>query len=111
MYRYSGHALLLVLGALFIFHSPFTRWWSEQGLPWYTVFVLWLVLIVLIAIDNAFSSSAGESSTAGKSSSARENNSGGESSSAGRRSLNTDTRSKLPINKDDTKFPGDADGD
>lgn len=52
MYRYAGHALLLVLGAIFVFHSPFARWWAEQGLPWYTVFVLWFVLIALVAIDN-----------------------------------------------------------
>jgi len=52
MFRYSGHALLLVLGAIFIFHSPFTRWWAELSLPWYTVFVFWLILIVLLALDN-----------------------------------------------------------
>jgi len=52
MLRYSGHAILLVLGAIFIFHSPFTRWWASLDLPWYTVFVLWLVLIVLVALDS-----------------------------------------------------------
>jgi len=52
MLRYTGHAILLVLGAIFIFHSPFTRWWAELDLPWYTVFVLWLVLIALVALDN-----------------------------------------------------------
>lgn len=52
MNRYTGHALLLVLGALFIFHSPFTRWWAELNLPWYSVFVFWLIMIVLVAVDN-----------------------------------------------------------
>lgn len=52
MLRYTGHALLLVLGAIFVFHSPFTRWWAELGLPWYSVFVFWLALIILVALDN-----------------------------------------------------------
>jgi len=52
MFRYSGHALLLVLGAIFIFHSPFTDWWAARSLPWYSVFLFWLVLIVLVALDN-----------------------------------------------------------
>lgn len=52
MPRYSGHALLLVLGALFVFHSPFTSWWAGLDLPWYSVFLLWFVLIVLVALDN-----------------------------------------------------------
>ncbi len=57
MLRYSGHALLLVLGAVFIFHSPFTDWWASLNLPWYAVFVFWLILIFLVAFDN-FSSQA-----------------------------------------------------
>lgn len=60
MLRYTGHAILLVLGAIFIFHSPFTRWWAELGLPWYTVFLLWFILIALVALD---SSSGSDSST------------------------------------------------
>jgi len=52
MLRYTGHAILLVLGAIFVFHSPFTRWWAELDLPWYTVFVLWLVLIAFVALDS-----------------------------------------------------------
>lgn len=53
MLRYTGHALLIMLSAIFIFHSPFTRWWTELNLPWYTVFVLWFILIVLVALDSA----------------------------------------------------------
>jgi len=52
MFRYTGHALLLVLGGIFVFHSPFTRWWTDLNLPWYTFFLLWFVLIVLVALDN-----------------------------------------------------------
>jgi hypothetical protein len=44
--------LLLVLAALFIFHSPFTRWWAGLQLPWYTVFVLWFFVILLIALNS-----------------------------------------------------------
>lgn len=58
MLRYTGHALLLVLGAIFVFHSPFTQWWAGLNLPWYSVFLLWLLLIVLVALDN-FKSAAG----------------------------------------------------
>lgn len=46
--------LLLVLAALFIFHSPFTRWWASLQLPWYTVFVLWFFVILLIALNSHF---------------------------------------------------------
>lgn len=52
MLRYSGHALLLMLGAIFLFHSPFTQWWAGLGLPWYSVFIFWVFLIVLVALDN-----------------------------------------------------------
>ncbi len=66
MLRYSGHALLLVLGAIFVFHSPFSRWWAERNLPWYTVFLFWLVLIILVAIDNYFSGSNSKRGTDSK---------------------------------------------
>ncbi|MBX2885408.1 MAG: hypothetical protein KTR32_35965 [Granulosicoccus sp.] len=45
------HTLLLVLVALFLFHSPFSGWWLGQGPPWYTVFVVWGVILVLVAIN------------------------------------------------------------
>jgi len=54
MLRYTGHSLILIIGALFVFHSPFSRWWSEIGLPWYSIYLFWLVLIVLVALDNIF---------------------------------------------------------
>jgi len=42
--------LLLFFLALFIFHSPFSRWWTGLGLPWYTIFLFWFLLIALLAI-------------------------------------------------------------
>jgi hypothetical protein len=57
--------LLLVLAALFIFHSPFTRWWASLQLPWYTVFVLWFLLIVLIALNNRAGESRSDDSKTG----------------------------------------------
>ena len=43
--------LILVLLAIFLFHSPFTTWWTSLGLPWYSFFVFWLILIVLSAFN------------------------------------------------------------
>lgn len=60
MFRSSDLTLLLFLAALFVFHSPFARWWSGLGLPWYTVFLLWLVVILLIAIKTFSGGSQGE---------------------------------------------------
>jgi|GEM_PF-2153672 len=62
MLRYTGHALLLVLAAIFVFHSPFTRWWTELNLPWYTIFLLWFVLIALVALDNLNSDAGNDQS-------------------------------------------------
>ena len=50
--------LILVLLAIFIFHSPFTGWWSNLGLPWYSIFVFWLLLIVLLALHQLKKSGA-----------------------------------------------------
>ena len=51
--------LLLVLAALFIFHSPFTRWWTGLQLPWYTVFVFWFFITFLIALNSYSGGSRG----------------------------------------------------
>jgi len=51
MFRHTDLTLLIVMLAMFIFHSPFTRWWSSLGLPWYTVFVFWSIVIALIALN------------------------------------------------------------
>lgn len=40
--------LLFLLGLLFL-ASPFTTWWTSTGAPWYTVWVLWAILIGLSA--------------------------------------------------------------
>ena len=44
----SDHTLLIVILAIFVFNSPFTTWWTQQALPWYTIFLLWLGLIALV---------------------------------------------------------------
>ena len=45
----SVSLLLLAIG-LFLFLSPFTDWWTNQNLPWYTAFLIWLGYIGLIAV-------------------------------------------------------------
>lgn len=45
----DGVALLFLL-ALFLFASPFTEWWARTGLVWYFPFLLWGLLIALVAI-------------------------------------------------------------
>lgn len=45
----SVSLLLLAIG-LFLFISPFTNWWTNQELPWFTAFLLWLGYIALIAV-------------------------------------------------------------
>ena len=41
--------VLLLLLALFLFFSPLTAWWAGAGLPWFVPFVLWALLIALVA--------------------------------------------------------------
>lgn len=45
----SDHSLLICLLALFFINSPLNSWWSELALPWYGLFIPWLVVIGLIA--------------------------------------------------------------
>ncbi|MBU0501519.1 MAG: hypothetical protein KJ558_00375 [Gammaproteobacteria bacterium] len=40
-------SVLLTLLMIFIFASPFTRWWSGAGLPWFLPYLLWLLPILL----------------------------------------------------------------
>jgi hypothetical protein len=47
----SNHALLICLLGLFLINSPLTAWWSALPLPWYAMFVPWLLIIVLVALD------------------------------------------------------------
>ena len=53
------YTLLLLLVALFVFHSPFARWWASLALPWYTMYLLWALLIALVAINQLRASSHG----------------------------------------------------
>ncbi len=47
----NDHTLLLLVVALFLFHSPFSTWWTSLNLPWYLIFVAWGILILLIALN------------------------------------------------------------
>ncbi|MDX1608831.1 MAG: hypothetical protein R3225_01780 [Halofilum sp. (in: g-proteobacteria)] len=49
--RLDAVVLLLVV-ALALFASPFTTWWATAGLPWYFPFVLWALLIGLVALHH-----------------------------------------------------------
>ena len=48
--RYD-HTLLIFFAAIFVFNSPLTSWWSLIGLPWYTIFVVWAIFILVAAIN------------------------------------------------------------
>jgi len=45
------HTLLIFFAAIFVFNSPLTSWWSLIGLPWYTIFVVWAIFIVVTAMN------------------------------------------------------------
>jgi len=49
--RANDHTLLIALVALFLVNSPFTAWWARLDLPWYAMFILWAVIIALVAIN------------------------------------------------------------
>lgn len=51
------HSLLIFLFALFLFNSPLREWWSGLALPWYTLYLPWLVVIVLVAINQMIQNS------------------------------------------------------
>ena len=46
------YTLLLFLAALFLFNSPFFGWWSQLHLPWYTIFLVWLAVIAMVAVNH-----------------------------------------------------------
>lgn len=46
--------ILLLLLALFLFFSPLTAWWARAELPWFAPFVLWALLIGLVATYDRF---------------------------------------------------------
>lgn len=45
------HTLLIFFAAVFVFNSPLTNWWSLIGLPWYAIFVVWALFIVIAAVN------------------------------------------------------------
>ncbi len=45
--------ILLLLFALFLFASPFMSWWANAELAWYWPFLLWGLLIALVAIERS----------------------------------------------------------
>ncbi len=47
----TDHTLLIALVALFLVNSPFTAWWARLSLPWYAMFILWAVIIALVAVN------------------------------------------------------------
>ncbi|MFK7889373.1 MAG: hypothetical protein AB8B63_01050 [Granulosicoccus sp.] len=47
----SDHSLLIFLLALFVTNSPLNHWWTNTNLPWYSLYVVWLVVIALLAVN------------------------------------------------------------
>lgn len=44
----QDHTLLIAALAVFLLNSPFSAWWSTLGLPWYAIFMPWLLIIALV---------------------------------------------------------------
>ncbi|MGD8709367.1 MAG: hypothetical protein PVF40_03170 [Ectothiorhodospiraceae bacterium] len=49
-YGAGGYSLLLFLFAVLLFASPFAAWWASQSPPWYTPYLIWVVLIGATAL-------------------------------------------------------------
>ncbi|MFK8077291.1 MAG: hypothetical protein AB8B84_11940 [Granulosicoccus sp.] len=47
----TDHSLLIFLVGVFLINSPLRQWWSDLALPWYAMYVPWLVIILLVAIN------------------------------------------------------------
>lgn len=47
----SDHSFLIFLIGIFLFSSPLRQWWSGLPLPWYGMYLPWLLIIVLVAIN------------------------------------------------------------
>ena len=47
----SDHSLLIFFLGVFLFNSPLRQWWAELALPWYAIYIPWLTVIVLVAIN------------------------------------------------------------
>ncbi|MBT3309442.1 MAG: hypothetical protein HOL04_04180 [Gammaproteobacteria bacterium] len=48
----SLSSILVALLALILIASPLLQWWSSSESPWYTPYLLWAGLIMLIAALN-----------------------------------------------------------
>lgn len=47
--RSGTFSLLVFLLAVLMLCSPVTAWWMRPSMPWFTVYVVWLALILLTA--------------------------------------------------------------
>ncbi|MGQ7843583.1 UTP--glucose-1-phosphate uridylyltransferase [Granulosicoccus sp. 3-233] len=47
----TDHSLLIFLLALFLVNSPLRQWWSTLSLPWYAMYLPWLLIIALLALN------------------------------------------------------------
>lgn len=45
------HSVLIFLLALFLINSPLRQWWSELTMPWYAIYLPWLLIIALVAFN------------------------------------------------------------
>ena len=45
--RHLDRVILVALFALFLFIPPALSWWATADLPWYTPYLLWLLVILL----------------------------------------------------------------
>ncbi|MBX2826221.1 MAG: hypothetical protein KTR33_15915 [Gammaproteobacteria bacterium] len=48
---HTDHTLLLALCAIFLFNSPFSRWWLGLQPPWYSIFIVWAGVLMLVAYN------------------------------------------------------------
>lgn len=42
--------VLVFLFGLMMYATPFLTWWAVEDSPWYLPYLIWLVIIVLVAI-------------------------------------------------------------
>ena len=46
--RALDRTVLVLIAALLVFASPFTRWWAQGDPPWYLPYLLWGGVLLLI---------------------------------------------------------------
>lgn len=47
--RSATFSILVFLLSVLLLCSPLTAWWMGPALPWFTVYIIWLALIMLTA--------------------------------------------------------------